>query len=326
MTGNESTDDLLLNVKIGSRKLEAEGIISLKLDPCDGGTLPAFRAGAHIDVHLSNGLVRQYSLYGDPSDTTCYQIAVLREPNGRGGSRYVHDELREGDMLRISSPRNHFPLIPASHTLLFAGGIGITPLLSMARELYAQRASFELHYCVRSLARAAFSDWLAASDFEDNVRLHIDEGPDANRLDAGRLCRDAIAGAHLYVCGPSGFMTHVISTAQGAGWDDARIHREYFAPPAETATSGEVFELECARAGKLVPVADGQSIAAALRSHGIEVPLSCEQGICGTCSIRVLDGIPDHRDHFLTASEKAANDRLLACCSRARSARLVLDL
>lgn len=326
MTGKDHTDDLLLNVRIGSRKPEAEGIISLQLYPCDGVTLPAYRAGAHIDVHLPNGLVRQYSLFGDPSDTACYQIAVLREPNGRGGSRCVHDELREGDMLRISLPRNLFPLIPAPHTLLFAGGIGITPLLGMARELQAQRASFELHYCVRSHARAAFSEWLAASPFDDKVRFHVDDGPDAQRLDAGRLCRDAIAGAHLYACGPSGFMAHVISTAQAAGWDDARIHREYFAAPAETFTSGEEFELECARAGKLVPVADGQSIAAALRSHGIEVPLSCEQGICGTCSIRVLDGIPDHRDHFLTASEKAANDRLLACCSRARSARLVLDL
>ena len=329
MTGFERVDDNdLLRVTLVRRAVAAEGIISLQLRPAGGGRLPRFSAGAHVDLHLPNGLIRQYSLCGDPRDDDLYEIAILREEQGRGGSKSAHDDLREGDTLRISVPRNHFPLEQAPHTLLFAGGIGITPLLAMARQLHEDVASFELHYCARSRSRAAFADCLAAAPFSDSVHFHFDDGPEARRLDADYVCRTAVAGSRLYVCGPAGFMDHVMSAARGAGWPDERIHHEYFSAPAPAhgTASGDGFEVECARAGKVVPVPAGQSIVAALRSHGIEVQLSCEQGICGTCSIRVLQGVPDHRDHFLTASEKAANDRLLACCSRALSARLVVDL
>lgn len=331
MTGLARVDDNhLLAVTLVRRSVEADDIISLQLRPAQGGQLPRFSAGAHVDLHLPNGLVRQYSLCGDPRDEDRYEIAILREEQGRGGSKSAHDELREGDTLRISAPRNHFPLEAAPHTVLFAGGIGITPLLAMARELHEDAASFEFHYSARSRSRAAFADWLAAAPFADSVHFHFDDGPEGQRLDADYVCRTAVADSRLYVCGPAGFMDHVMSAARSAGWPQQRIHHEYFAAPASdplsVAASGEVFEVECARAGKVVTVPVGQSIVAALRSHGIEVPLSCEQGICGTCSVRVLQGIPDHRDHFLTATEKAANDRLLACCSRALSARLVVDL
>ena len=327
MTGFERIDDKnLLTVTLARRKLEAQGIISLQLRLSTGGPLPRFSAGAHIDVHLPNGQVRQYSLCGDPLEEDFYEIAILREAQGRGGSKSAHDDLREGDTLRISAPRNHFPLAEAPHSLLLAGGIGITPLLAMARQLHADGASFELHYCARSRSRAAFAGCLAESEFAHRIHFHFDDGPSVQRLDIGALLQSASTASHLYVCGPSGFMDHVIASAQSAGWPEGRIHHEYFAAPAAQAATGEVFEVECARAGKIVPVSAGQSIAAALRSHGIDVPLSCEQGICGTCSVGVLEGRPDHRDHFLTAHEKAANDRLLACCSRALSARLVVDL
>lgn len=327
MTGLARIDDKnLLAVTLARRSVEADGIISLQLTHAAGGRLPGYRAGAHVDLHLPNGLVRQYSLCGDPRDEDCYEIAILREEQGRGGSRSAHDDLHVGDTLHISAPRNHFPLQAAPHSVLLAGGIGITPLLAMARELHASGSSFELHYCARSRSRAAFVDRLVASPLAGSVHFHFDDGPDTQRLDIGVVSRSAAAGSRLYLCGPSGFMEHVISGARGAGWPDERIHHEYFAAPQPEAATGEIFEVECARAGKVVPVPAGQSIVAALRAHGIEVPLSCEQGICGTCSVRVLDGVPDHRDHFLTATEKAANDRLLACCSRALSARLVVDL
>lgn len=327
MTGLAGVDEKnLLAVTLVRRTVEAEGIVALHLRHAGGDRLPRYGAGAHVDLHLPNGLVRQYSLCGDPGDEDRYEIAVLREEQGRGGSRSAHDDLREGDMLHISAPRNHFPLQAAPHSVLLAGGIGITPLLAMAHELHASASSFELHYCARSRGRAAFVDRLAASPFADRVLFHFDDAPGAQRLDIASLCRSAHPDARLYVCGPSGFMDHVMSGARSAGWPKDRIHHEFFAAPAAAAAGGDVFEVECARAGKVVPVSTGQSIVAALREHGIEVPLSCEQGICGTCSVRVLDGIPDHRDHFLTPTEKAANDRLLACCSRALSARLVVDL
>lgn len=327
MTGFERIDDKnLLIVTLARRKAEADDIISVRLSLSAGGPLPRFAAGSHIDVHLPNGQVRQYSLCNDPLEEDFYEIAILREAQGRGGSKSAHDDLREGDTVRISAPRNHFPLADAPHSVLLAGGIGITPLLAMARQLHADGASFELHYCARSRNRAAFVGWLAESDFAHRIHFHFDDGPSSQRLDIAPLLQSAIAGSHLYVCGPSGFMNHVISSAQSSGWPDERIHHEYFAAPTANVAHGEMFEVECARAGKVVPVPAGQSIASALRSHGIDVPLSCEQGICGTCSVGVLEGIPDHRDHFLTAHEKAANDRLLACCSRALSARLVVDL
>jgi len=327
VTGLERIDEKnLLTVTLARRKVEAEGIISLQLRLSTGGALPRFSAGSHVDVHLPNGQVRQYSLCSDPLEEYFYEIAILREAQGRGGSKSAHDDLREGDTLRISAPRNHFLLADAPHSLLLAGGIGITPLLAMARQLHADGASFELHYCARSRSRAAFARWLAESEFAHRIHFHFDDGPSSQRLDIAPLLQSAAAASHLYVCGPSGFMNHVISYAQRSGWPDERIHHEYFAVPAANVATGDVFEVECARTGKVIPVTAGQSIASALRSHGIDVPLSCEQGICGTCSVGVLEGIPDHRDHFLTAHEKAANDRLLACCSRALSVRLVVDL
>lgn len=316
----------LLRVVVSRRSIEADGIVAFQLTDANGGSLPPFSAGAHIDVHLPNSYVRQYSLCGDPAAHHRYEIAILKEENGRGGSKSAHENLREGDGLQISHPRNYFPLHQAPHSLLLAGGIGITPLLCMARQLHSDGSSFELHYCTRNSARAAFRTWLAQGSLDGKVHFHFDDCLPEQRLDAATLLGAASIQTHLYVCGPSGFMDHVMATARALGWSDARLHHEYFAAPADTQPQGEIFQVECVRSGKVVDVLKGQSIAGALRGYGIEVPLSCEQGICGTCSVKVLSGIPDHRDHFLSAVERAANDRLLACCSRAASARLVIDL
>jgi vanillate monooxygenase ferredoxin subunit len=320
------TSDHSLTVLVSRRSAEAEGIISLALTSTGGGSLPPFSPGAHIDVHLPAGHVRQYSLHGDSLNNDRYEIAILKEENSRGGSRSAHDDLREGTHLQISTPRNHFPLHVAPHSVLLAGGIGITPLLCMARYLHAKSASFELHYCVRTAKRAAFRTWLEQGEFASRTHFHFDDGPAEQRFDAATILKTASANTHLYVCGPTGFMDHALTTAKNLAWADARLHHEYFSARVQEKQLSNGFQVECARAGMVVDVLPEQSIASALRSHGIEVPLSCEQGICGTCSVTVLDGVPDHRDHFLSAAERAANDRLLACCSRAVSPRLVIDL
>ncbi|WAG76892.1 PDR/VanB family oxidoreductase [Metapseudomonas furukawaii] len=314
----------MLDLMIRSLRLEAPGILGLELEAADGAPLPAFEAGAHLDLHLPGGLVRQYSLCNAPGETHRYRLAVLLDPASRGGSRAVHEQLRVGQRLTTSAPRNLFALASeGARSLLFAGGIGITPILAMAQALASRDEDFELHYCMRSRKLAAFVDWLEASPFADRVRLHADDGPAP--LDAPALLRDA-GNAHLYVCGPNGFMEHVLGCARTAGWDESRLHREYFVAPAQPAGEDRAFEVRLARSGLTLQVPAGRSVAQVLDEAGVCVPLSCEQGICGTCLTGVLDGEPEHRDSFLTDAERARNDQFTPCCSRARSACLVLDL
>lgn len=317
--------DALFQVRIARRVQAAEDVIALELVSTGGEPLPAFSAGAHIDVELPNGLVRQYSLLGDATQRARYEIGILLDAASRGGSASAHADLREGMQIRIGAPRNLFALVAARRSLLFAGGIGITPLLAMAQQLAQGGFDFTLHYCSRTPARTAFLDRLRDAAWADRVRLHFDDGDAGQRLDAAAVLAASAADTHLYVCGPKGFMDHVIGSARAAGWADANIHAESFA--AEVARSGdEAFAIKLARSGRIVPVAAGQTVAAALTAHGIEVPLSCEQGICGTCVTPVLDGEPDHRDLYFSDAEKAANDRFTPCCSRSNSAVLVLDL
>lgn len=314
----------MLDLMIRGLRLEAPGILGLELVAADGSPLPAFEAGAHLDLHLPGGLVRPYSLCNAPGETHRYCLAVLLDPASRGGSRVVHEQLRVGQRLTTSAPRNLFPLVAESRrSLLFAGGIGITPILAMAQALAARGDTFELHYCVRSRKLAAFIDWLEASPFAAHVQLHADDGP--TPFDAPALLRDA-GDAHLYVCGPGGFMEHVLGCARTAGWDEARLHREYFAAPVQPAGDARAFEVRLARSGLTLQVPAERSVAQVLDDAGVCIPLACEQGICGTCLTRVLDGEPEHRDSFLTDAERARNDQFTPCCSRARSACLVLDL
>jgi vanillate O-demethylase ferredoxin subunit len=321
------TQQNLLDVVVRRRQLQGQAIAVLELADPAGSPLPPFTAGAHVDVHLPGGIVRSYSLCGDPRVRSAYRLGVLRDPASRGGSLAVHDALAEGTHLRIGAPRNHFPLADdAPYSVLAGGGIGITPMLAMAWSLHAAGAPFELHYCARSREQAAFLDEIAAAPWASRAHLHVD-GSAARSFAPAAVLRAAPAGAHVYACGPAGFMDWVLQEAADAGLAKHQLHREYFAPPVAVAASDDApFDVVATRSGKEVRVEPGQTILEALKTVGLRVPVSCEQGVCGTCACTVLEGEPDHRDAYLTDEERAANDQIMVCCSRARSARLVLDL
>lgn len=313
-------------VKVVRKTQEAQDIASFELASADGQALPPFSAGSHIDVHIADGLVRQYSLCNDPAERHRYQIAVLRDPASRGGSQAVHERIREGDLIQVSAPRNHFELGPADDYLLLAGGIGVTPILCMAERLAKTDACFSMHYCARSPERAAFLDRIAGAPFNERVQLHFDAGDAAQKFDMAALLAQAGAGTHLYVCGPQGFIDHVVNSARGAGWAEERIHLEYFGAAPQDVSGDTAFEVKLASSGQVYTIPADKSVCNALLEHGIDIPISCEQGVCGTCITRVLDGTPDHRDLYFTDEEKAANDQFTPCCSRAKSGLLVLDL
>ena len=316
----------MIDVVVVSRNNEAQDICSYELASVDGKPLPAFSAGAHIDVHLPDGQVRQYSLCNHPEERHRYLIGVLKDPASRGGSRSLHEQVHEGTHLTISEPRNLFPLAhDARRSLLFAGGIGITPILCMAERLSHAGADFELHYCARAEDRAAFVQRLKTSPFAERVFLHFDEQPHT-ALNAAQVLAKPEANVHLYVCGPGGFMQHVLDSARAQGWQEACLHREYFtAAPVDSSLDGG-FSVKVASSGQVFEIPADKTVVQVLESHGIEIAVSCEQGICGTCLTRVLEGIPEHRDLFLTEQEQALNDQFTPCCSRAKTALLVLDI
>nr|WP_315591720.1 PDR/VanB family oxidoreductase [uncultured Cupriavidus sp.] len=316
----------LLNVKVAAKTLLAEGIAGFELVSTTESALPAFEAGAHIDVHLPGGLIRQYSLHDLPA-ADCYRIGVLREPASRGGSSFLVDEIAVGDVLSISAPRNHFALHHEDATsLLFAGGIGITPILCMAQQLARDGRTFAMHYCGRTRSRMAFVDRLPSERFSGNVEIHADDGPVEQQLDAHAAIGAPAPDKHLYVCGPGGFMAHILDTAIALGWDDAHLHREYFAADPIDHSGDAAFEIQIESTGQVIKVSAAQSAANALLDAGFDLPLSCEQGVCGTCMTKVLSGTPDHRDLYLTSDEHARNDCFMPCCSRAKTPRLLLDL
>ena len=309
-----------MRARIRSSRWEAEGIIAYRLEPLPGEHFPAFSAGAHIELTLAPGLVRSYSLLNDPAERDVYELGIQLDANSRGGSRHVHERWRAGQVLEISEPRNHFPLEEnAARSILIGGGIGITPLLSMAARLQALQKPWELHYAARSRANAPFLDRLAALP---SVRLTIDDEPDTPRLDIQRLLDEAPDDAHVYCCGPERMLDAYRAHGQRLG---SRLHFEYFAASTELATDGG-YSLRLQRSGKFIAVDAGETMLDALLNAGVNVPFACSEGICGTCRIDVIDGVPDHRDHFLTDPEKAANRSVLVCCSGARSPVLTLDL
>ena len=317
----------MLDVIVTRKTTEALGIASFELSAANGAPLPAFTAGSHIDVQIAPGLVRQYSLCNHPEERHRYVIGVLNEPTSRGGSRTLHEQIDAGQTLRISEPRNLFELAPdAGHYLLFAGGIGITPILAMAYSLSQAGKSFELHYCSREPERAAFVDLMRNAPFANRVISHFDSGADEQKLQAGEVLKAPVAGHHLYVCGPSGFMDFILNTAAACAWPAAQVHREYFAAPQVEHGPDQCFDVELASSGRVFQIPIGRSVFDVLDEAGVEIQSSCEQGICGTCVTRVLAGVPDHRDQFLSEAEWALNDQFTPCCSRAKSPRLVLDL
>lgn len=315
-----------LKVRVARRIPLAEDILGLTLAPTNGTPLPAAPAGSHIDLELPNGLVRQYSI-ASTDVREGYQIGILLDPSSRGGSASAHRDIDEGDLIRISAPRNLFPLVDGAHqSLLFAGGIGITPMIAMADSLHAAGADFALHYCARTARRAAFTERLAHAPYAGQVHHYFDDSAADQRLEARAVLAHPTPDTHLYVCGPNGFMDHIIDAARALGWAEANIHLERFAAPAIDTRDDGGFELVLAKSERTIRVAPEQSASEALIAAGIAVPLSCEQGICGTCLTPVIEGTPDHRDMFLTEAEKAANTCFTPCCSRALGGRLVIDL
>jgi vanillate O-demethylase ferredoxin subunit len=314
----------MLKVRVASKAQETADICTLELTAVEGAALPAFSAGAHVDVHLPNGLVRQYSLCNNPSETQRYVIAVLKDQASRGGSRAVHEAVAQGDELTISMPRNLFGLADsAQHSILLAGGIGVTPILSMAHALQDQQKPFEMHYCAKSKESAAFQQHLGASALSSNVHFHYSN---EQRADLAQLLARPDAHTHLYACGPARFMDAVLQTAQTLGWAKENVHYEYFGA-THVAVSGDAdFDIKIKSTGQVIRITPDCSVTQALSDAGIEVPVSCEQGVCGTCLTNVLEGEPDHRDMYLSPQEQAKNDCFLPCCSRSRTATLVLDL
>jgi vanillate O-demethylase ferredoxin subunit len=316
-----------LQVRVARKAVEALDIVTLELVAVNGQALPAFSAGSHVDVQLPNGITRQYSLCNDPQETHRYQIGVLRDAASRGGSQAVHELVKEGDVLTISAPRNHFGLAhEAKKHLLLAGGIGVTPILCMAERLANTGADFAMHYATRSPERTAFRQRIAASAFASRVQFHHDNGDAAQKLDLRVLLQQPEPGTHLYVCGPKGFMDAVLNTARSSGWPEAQIHYEFFGAEVAKSDSDASFEIKLASSGRIVMVPKDQTVVQALAAAGVDVMISCEQGVCGTCLTRVIEGVPDHKDSYLTPEEQAANDQFTPCCSRSKTPQLVLDL
>lgn len=318
MTGPTQADtDVWRDTVVTAARLEAEGVISLTLAAPDGGPLPAWEAGAHIDVRLPSGTVRQYSLCGAP-DAAAYTIAVLREADGRGGSAEIHDTALVGRTLPIRGPRNHFPLHTAEHYVFLAGGIGITPVLALAREAARRGASWELHYGGRSAATMALTGEVRALDGD----IHLVEGAP---LDLAGIVSNARAGTAVYACGPAGLLGALREVCGDGG---PTLYTEQFTadPNAGPAPQDEAFEVELARTGTTVTVEPGTSILDAVRTVNPDVLSSCEEGFCGTCETKVLAGQPVHADTILNERERAAGTSMMICVGSCASRRLVLDL
>lgn len=325
-----------LSVRVRCIRYEAENINAYEVVDPEGHDLPEFTPGSHIDLLLVDGRIRQYSLCGSTDARKSYTFAVQREGDGRGGSKAIFEDVRPGHILKISRPRNLFPLsTSATHHLLLAGGIGITPILSMTRFLDGANASFELHYCTRSPTKTAFMDDLEPFIRAGRVHIHHDGGDPSQGPNFEHLLHGKHSGTHLYCCGPDGFMASVMRAS--SHWESSTVHFEHFVPPSPGLLASKVqafsdlaervegsFQVVLARSGVTVDVASDKSIIEALREQGVAVHTSCEAGLCGACRTRYLEGEPEHRDYILNEEERSKD--VLICCARAKSQRLVLDL
>jgi ferredoxin-NADP reductase len=344
----ELVDDMIqaapktLKVSVRSITPYGENIRCFEVVDLNNRPLPPWHAGSHIDVHLSDeiGGIRQYSLCGDPADRFRYRFAVQQEQNGRGGSKKIFETVHAGSVLSIGAPRNNFAIrYEAQRHLLLAGGIGITPMMSMVHDLEREKCDFTLHYCTRSPDRTAFLDRLAPLQSEGKAFIHWDYGNPSDGLDLKTLLKDCAEGTHLYYCGPPGFMGAVASAS--AHWPKGTVHREFFTPSAndpaiavanfgaakgdEVAEGmGKPFQVKIASTGEVYDIPSDKTLLEVLRENGFVIETACELGVCGTCRTRVLEGEVDHKDFVLEADEQ--EHEMTVCCSRAKSSLLVLDL
>jgi ferredoxin-NADP reductase len=300
----------------------AEGVVGLELRAPDGAELPGWEPGAHIDVLLPNGIVRQYSLCGDPAQRDCWRIGVLREPASRGGSSFIHDELRQGDKIAVSAPRNNFRLVDGERYLFIAGGIGITPMLPMIRAAAAQGKPWTLLYGGRSRSSMAFLDEIAGFT---GGEVHIVPQDEFGLLDLQKFLGEHQADTTVYCCGPAPLIDAVEAKCQT--WRSGALHLERFAP-SDKASKKEKgsFEVELARSGKRLVIPPYRSILDIVEENGCKVTNSCRAGICGTCLVKVISGVPEHLDDVLSYEDQEKGEVMLVCVSRAKSDLLVLDL
>lgn len=318
-----AAESALLNLVVDEVRKECDDVLTLSLIDSAGESLPVWEAGAHIDLHLGNCMIRQYSLHSAPSDRSRYEVAVLRDPNSRGGSQYIHDEVKKGAAIVASTPRNNFPLKPSAEYLFVAGGIGITPLLPMMSAAEERGVPHRLVYAGRSRSNMAFYEPLS-----DNGNVEMCISDEGTRLNIDELLgTDLSPEVSIYSCGPQRLLDAITERCASAGLSK-RLYVEHFAgtvveldPNVETA-----FEVELSRSGHTLTVAADRTILDAVLACGIKAPMSCGEGVCGSCEVTVLAGDVDHRDQVLDEDEKAENDVMMICCSRARSPRLVLDM
>jgi ferredoxin-NADP reductase len=326
MTEREREAGRLLKVQLRSITYEALEIRSYEFRAVDGTELPPFEAGAHVDIHLPSGHRRSYSLVNPTHERHRYVVAVSKAPDSQGGSRYIHESLRGGEVLTLEGPRNNFRLTEdASHTLMIAGGIGITPIWSMIQRLEALKRRWELYYCARTRRHAAFLEELNACASAGGGAVHsiFDQEPDGSPLDIGALVRSAPAETHLYCCGPHGMLAAFEAACRDL--PPSQVHVEYFKPKSDFASTGG-FSVRLAKSGRIFEVGPSETILSVLLAAGISVPNSCRQGVCGSCETRVISGTPAHRDSVLGAQERASGATMMICCSGSKSDNLVLDL
>jgi phthalate 4,5-dioxygenase reductase subunit len=300
----------------------ASGIHLLEFRDLDGKPLPEFSAGAHIAVRVPNGLLRKYSLCNDPAERERYQIAVKRESNGRGGSCSLIDSVKAGDEITVTAPVNDFALPQRAQDFLFiAGGIGVTPMMAMIRQVMAEGKRFRLFYCSRSPETTAFRDELSVAEFKDKVVIHYDEGDASRSLDLRPILAERKNREHLYCCGPRPLMEAV--RAMTDHWSPTAVHFEAFSEAETHKADDKSFKVKLARSGDILDVPTDKTILEVLRAHGLDVPSSCETGTCGTCRTKMLAGEADHRDLVLAEHER--KDTVMICVSRARSEEITLD-
>jgi ferredoxin-NADP reductase len=307
--------------RVAAKEVGADGVVLLTLVHEDGDDLPPWAPGAHIDLVLTSDLTRQYSLCGDPADGASYTVGVLKEASGRGGSRFVHEVLKVGDTLTVRGPRNHFRLVDAEGYLFVAGGIGITPITAMIREVEARKKPWTLVYGGRALTSMAFRDELVA--YADKTTLWPKD--EKGRMDLSTILGNPAVGTAVYACGPESLLESIEAICE-ASWPAGALHLERFSPkPVEVGQDVE-FEIELASSGQRFTVPADKSVLHVLEENGVRILSSCGEGTCGTCETEIIEGTVEHRDSVLTPAEQAENVCMMVCVSRASCALLVLDL
>jgi tetrachlorobenzoquinone reductase len=326
--GQKTMTEPRFSARIVAARYEAADVLSFLIRPINGKGDVSIDPGAHIDIHLPNGLMRSYSLSNGTSDQGLYRITVARDPNSRGGSIFMHDGIRIGQMIEVSAPRNNFRLEESAALSTFvAGGIGVTPFVPMITRLNALGRKWRLHYCVRTRPQAALLEELRTLEQTGmgELLVNFDHEPGGGMLDLQMILKSLPEGAHVYCCGPTGMLDAFRTGAKSCGLPENRVHFEYFSGNVSKDLEGG-FRLILQKSGIQLSVKPGETILQAVTNAGVDAPYSCEQGLCGSCATHVISGVPDHRDMMLSDQQRTENNIMMICCSGSKSPELILDL